>query len=65
MQRSLASIFDYLNELLLFPHILSCIDYKEDILCHTYGILSPVLLLPFMLQTYWEKSGKHLFFRPY
>ena len=30
MQRSLASIFDYLNDLFLFPQILLCIDYKAE-----------------------------------
>lgn len=30
MQRSLASIFDYLSDLFLFPQILLCIDYKAE-----------------------------------
>ena len=57
MQRSLASIFDYLNDLFLFPQILLCIDYKEDILCHPYGISSPALLSLFTLQTYQRNLG--------
>lgn len=59
MQRSLASIFNYLNDLFLFPQILLCIDYKAENLymLHFAFVLSIISL--FIQQMYVKPTYFH------